>query len=306
MIPVGRTEVIPFSSFTMQDTEFLRAETGTPAKIAGVLRVPATGQGRVPLVILLHGSGGPITYVDAWALRLHQWGWATFLVDSFSGRGIQSVRDQQGELGRLVGVLDAYRALEKMSTHPLVDPERIVLMGFSRGGQAALYSAMRRFQKRHLGRQFKFAGHIAFYPNCCFQYLEDEDLAEAPVLIHHGEADDFNPMDASREYVQRLQVRGHRVDLVTHAGAHHVFDWHGFTKPVHAPEAQSLRACRVIETAPGHLTFQRSGRPFSYLDPEVEKGTTAAYHPKAAVSAFKSVGVWLQAYSMPMSLPTVV
>lgn len=293
MEPIARTEVISLASRTLNDAEFLAGRPGEPATIAGVLRIPGAGAGPRPVVILLHGSGGPMAYVDAWALRLHAQGWATFLVDSFSGRGLTSVRDDQGALGRLAGVLDAYRALEALSRHPAVDAGRIVLMGFSRGGQCALYAAMRRFQKMHLRAAARFAGHIAFYPNCCTRYLEDEDLAPAPLQIHHGEADDFNPVEPCRAYVQRLQAAGHDVQLAAYPGAHHVFDWSGFAQPVIAPQAQSMRECRLVEAAPGVLLNERTGKPFSYADPCVTRGTTAAHHPQAAQAAIAAVAEWL-------------
>jgi dienelactone hydrolase len=293
MEPVARIEAISLASRTLGDAAFLAGQPGERATIAGVLRIPGARGGPRPVVILLHGSGGPIAYVDAWALRLHALGWATFLVDSFSGRGLASVRDNQRALGRLVGVLDAYQALQALAQHPLVDPGRIVLMGFSRGGQCALYAAMRRFQRMHLRGGARFAGHIAFYPNCCTRYLEDEDLAPVPVRIHHGEADDFNPIAPCRAYVQRLQAAGHDVQLMAYPGAHHVFDWHGFVQPVVAPQAQSMRACRVVEAAPGVLLNELTGKLFSYSDPCVARGTTAAYHPRAAQAAIAAVAEWL-------------
>jgi dienelactone hydrolase len=57
---------------------------------------------------------------------------------------------------------DTYRALELLATHPRIDPARIGVMGFSKGGGVALYAAMTRFQRRHGPAGAKFAHHIAF------------------------------------------------------------------------------------------------------------------------------------------------
>jgi hypothetical protein len=86
---VARTEVIPVPSVTMTDQEFLTGlEDGRPVTIAGELRLPKAGVDRLPLVILLHGSGGVASSVTDWEQDLLAMGVATFVLDSFSGRGI--------------------------------------------------------------------------------------------------------------------------------------------------------------------------------------------------------------------------
>jgi predicted peptidase len=71
----------------------------------------------------------------------------TFLVDSFTGRGLTGVVNDQAQLGRLVQVFDSFRALELIAKHPRIDPGRIAAMGFSRGGQGVLYASVKRFMQ---------------------------------------------------------------------------------------------------------------------------------------------------------------
>ena len=129
---VARIEVHPFQSTTLTDQEFLSGKKeGKPVVLAGELRIPKTGTGRLPAVVLVHGSGGIVSFVDAWAQWLNGMGVATFEMDSFTGRGIVSTTNDQGQLSRLAMIGDAYRALELLAKHPRIDPERIALMGFS-------------------------------------------------------------------------------------------------------------------------------------------------------------------------------
>jgi dienelactone hydrolase len=279
---ISRTEAIPFESRTRSDAELLTAKPGTPTGLAGVLRLPAGNNARWPLVMLLHGSGGYAPYLDAWVERLTARGYATFVVDSFSGRGLSSVRDDQATLGRLAAVTDAYQALAVLAKHPRIDAARVALMGLSRGGQGALYAANARIADVAAATPApRFAAHVALYPNCATRYLDDERLS-APVRVFHGTADDFNAAAPCAAYVQRLRAAGADADITLYPGAHHVFDWPGLATPVRSAQAQSMRECSVVETQPGLLVNAATQAPFSFDDDCVRRGTTAAYHADAA------------------------
>jgi predicted dienelactone hydrolase len=145
-IPV-RTELHPIQTLTLSDRHFLNGEAdGKPATISGEFRI-AQGGGRLPVVVLMHGSGGMGPNIEMWASELNAIGISTFAIDGFTGRGLTSVSMNQALLGRLNFILDIYRALEILAQHPRVDSSRIALMGFSRGGQAALYASLKRFHR---------------------------------------------------------------------------------------------------------------------------------------------------------------
>jgi cephalosporin-C deacetylase-like acetyl esterase len=143
----ARIEAIPVQTLTISDQQFLTGDrSGRPTTIAGALRI-ARGSGRLPLVILMHGSGGFEANTDLWRRQFESLGISTFALDSFTGRGIASTVVDQSQLGRLNMILDLYRSLPVLAAHPQVDPSRIAVMGFSRGGQASLYATLKRFRK---------------------------------------------------------------------------------------------------------------------------------------------------------------
>jgi dienelactone hydrolase len=286
---VARIEYHAFQTTTLTDEQFLvGSKEGKPVVVAGELRIPP-GTGRLPLVILVHGSGGVFGLIDDWAGKLNALGVATFAFDSFTGRGIENTREDQAQLGRLAMIVDAYRALALMSKHPRIAPDRIALMGFSRGGQAALYASVRRFQRMHAPADAAFALFIPFYPNCSTRYLEDRDVVDKPIRIFHGSDDDWAPVAPCGAYVDELFKAKKDVRLTQYPGSHHLFDFAGIKAPTKVPKAQSMRRCQTEEVSEGRIVNVETKQVFTYADPCVERGTTMAYDAEAAAAAVKAV-----------------
>jgi cephalosporin-C deacetylase-like acetyl esterase len=159
---IARLELHAFQTQTPTDQEFLTGKKDAkPATISGELRIPRAGTDRLPAVVLLHGSGGLSSLQDNWAREFSTIAVATFIVDSFTGRGVTNTQNDQDQLSRWVMIGDAYRALELLAKHPRIDRARVVVMGFSRGGGAAHYSALKRFATMHgPAGSLGFAGYI--------------------------------------------------------------------------------------------------------------------------------------------------
>jgi dienelactone hydrolase len=220
----ARIELHPIQSLTLSDRDFLLGDAaGTPVTICGELRI-AQGTGRLPIVVLQHGSSGPAANIDVWSRELNALGVSTFALDGFTGRGLIELNSNHTLLGRLNLILDIYRALEILAEHPRVDPDRIAVMGFSRGGQAALYASLRRFHRLWNRSGVGFAAYFPFYPDCMTTYVDDTDTADSPIRVFVGAADDYNAAAACRAYVQRLKAAGRDADLTEYAGATHAFD----------------------------------------------------------------------------------
>jgi acetyl esterase/lipase len=126
----ARVELYGIPSLTISDQQFLTGDAnGTQVTVAGELRV-AQATGRLPVVVLMHGSGGVGATTEAWVHHFNAMGISTFVIDGFTGRGLTTVSPNQALLGRLNLIVDVYRSLDILAKHPRVDPERIVLMGF--------------------------------------------------------------------------------------------------------------------------------------------------------------------------------
>jgi dienelactone hydrolase len=287
---VARIEIPSFQSMTLTDQEFLAGhKDGKPVTLAGELRLPRPGTDRLPAVVLLHGSGGIGGYIPDWQEEFSAIGVATFVIDSFTGRGIVNTLNDQSQLGRLAMIVDAYGALELLATHPRIDPARIALMGFSRGGQAALYAGVRRFQRMYGHTGHEFAAYITFYADCSTIFRGDEDMTNKPVRLFHGSADDYNPVAPCRTYVERLKAVGKDVQLTEYPGVGHFFDARALKKPVKLDKAQTTRRCQLAESGGGVIVNGRTQQPFTYADSCVEYGPTIAYDEKASTEARKAV-----------------
>jgi dienelactone hydrolase len=236
----------------------------------------------LPVVVLMHGSGGMGSNVEMWAREFNSMGVATFALDGFTGRGLTQVSTNQALLGRLNFILDIYRGLDVLAKHPRVDPQRIVLMGFSRGGQAALYASLKRFHQLWNRSGVEFAAYVAFYPDCATTFVSDTEVADRPIRIFGGTADDYNPIALCQAYVGRLKTADRDVQVVEYPNAQHGFDNPlGAVTPTLSAQSQSVRQCKIVEEPVGLLINATSRQPFTYQDACVERGPHIGHDPDA-------------------------
>jgi dienelactone hydrolase len=292
----ARLEIHAIPSLTLSDQQFLIGDTnGKPVTVAGEFRI-AQGTGRLPVVVLMHGSGGVGVNIEPWVHTFNALGISTFVIDGFSGRGLAATSTNQAQLGRLNFILDIFRALEILAHHPRVDPDRIVLMGFSRGGQAALYASLTRFHKLWNKSGAQFAAYVPFYPDCMTSYQNDTDVVPSPIRIFHGTPDDYNPVANCKAFVERLKASGRDVELTEYPDSPHGFDsgLAGIDATLVSANAQTVRHCHIKEGDGGVLMNADTEVPFTYKDPCVELSPHVGGNPATAEEARKAVVDFLQ------------
>lgn len=286
-----RIEVRPLETVTLTTQQVLTGEkNGKPAMLAGELRIPTPGTERLPAVILIHGSGGAGALHERWLQEIAGAGVATFLVDSFSGRGIVSTVNDQSQLDHLAMMIDAYRALGALAQHPRIDPNRIVVMGFSKGAVAAVYSSSQRFRNLYGPASVEFAAHVGLYTPCNVSYREETKVTGKPIRLFHGIADDWVSIEPCRGHVARLKAAGADVVLTEYPGAYHAYDAFLLKEPAKFPQAQTTRNCLLAEGEGGQIVNTKTGTRYDLnADGCVERGTTVAYDEAATLGTTKAV-----------------
>jgi dienelactone hydrolase len=288
----SRTGRLAFETMTLSTTAFLTGEqSGSPARIWGDLRLPREHTGRVPAVILMHGSEGLGRREARWAEDLNAIGVAAFVVDSLSGRQLASATPEVST-GSLI--VDAYRALGFLAGHARIDPARIALMGFSRGGVVSLYAALDRFRRLYGPPGVEFAAHVAFYPGCLLTYMAEEHVTDQPIRLFHGTADDWTALGPCRDYVERLRRAGKDVELVEYPGARHAFDAPYLPPAIRLPRPVNTFRCSLVEGDSGRIVNRDTGQPFSFTDACVTRGATLGYDPRAHHDAVLAVTAFLR------------
>lgn len=203
---------------------------GEPVNIVGHLFMPPGDGGKLPAVVLAHGSGGiSDAELNYWPRHFNAAGIAVFALDMFGPRGVRSTAVDQSAVPFAADVADLFAALRLLATHPRIDPQRIALMGFSRGGTAVLRANVERIiASQKLPDGLRYAAFIPTYTGGCVGLLRlavrPGVFTRAPMLFIHGDADDYTPIAACRAFADEIAAAGTPVEFVTLAGAQHKFD----------------------------------------------------------------------------------
>ena len=217
-------EKISFKSadpFSFRDI-ILYLEEQTEREVTGVLRFPkGESKKQYPLIIGVAGSLGWGEHHQEFLSMYRDMGIATFELQSFKSRNIQSTVGTQVEVTMAMMILDSYRALDELAKHPKINKDKIAITGWSLGGGVSLFSAWEPLNKA-INSENLFVAHLPFYPPC---FIEPEDLSftESPIHILIGELDNWTPADACEKLVNNLKEKNN-IDITIYKDSHHSFD----------------------------------------------------------------------------------
>ena len=241
--------------------------------LQATLQLP-DGSGTFPLVVIMHGGVG-ISELEAQDVAdLRSRGYATAVVNSFSGRNFkpESGTGAGASLRPTVRVADAYAALNVLVTHPQIDKQRTVLFGRSHAGATVMIAATTWAKGRYSSDGAAYKAFIALYPACHVTYPEFDSLT-GPLRLHLGSKDDLTPAKSCVTIASRMQAHGQDVKLTVYPDAHHAFDLNG---PVsYSGQWLNYGACNL------QLASVDTPLPVDEVRQCVRRGTSQGGNPQA-------------------------
>ena len=213
---------------------------------------------KFPLIIGVAGSLGWKKHHYDYLKMYQDLGFATFELNSFKSRDIESTVGEQNQVTTAAMIVDAYKALEILSEHPSIDKDKISITGWSLGGAVTLFSAWLPL-KNAINNDLKFASHLAFYPPCFFE-LENLEFSKAPIHILIGELDDWTPSAPCNKLVELLSNNSN-IGITVFKDSHHGFDREGGLEI--NPNGYSFKDCTFKLTSDGEVLMNYLNIPMS-------------------------------------------
>jgi len=241
-----------------QDVETISAsglQKGRSVPVSAAIYWPSGG-GRVPALVLHHGSTGVNSGLVTMAKRFAGTGVATVVIDSFKGRGVSSTVQDQNAVSREDFNLDALAVLKVLASHPRIDPSRIGIAGFSKGAGSALSAALLA-ERAAAGvpQHVKYAFHVAFYPSCAVQPYRPLTTG-APMLMLLGGADTYVGFEPCQVYGGALRAAGADIEVRVFPDAPHGYDG---DQAGGDPRAQNTSQCVFQQQANGSWVERKTG-----------------------------------------------
>ena len=234
-----------------------------PARITARLYRSDRASRLTPAMVILSSSAGVQRHRELYyAQRLASAGIAACVVDSFGPRGVRSTVADQSKVSAFQMECDAVAALRLLRDDPAIDGARIGIMGVSKGGVAAINSAV-AVRRTWRGIDDVFDLHVGICPGCVAQH-RDASTTGRPVFFMLARHDDYTPASFAIDYAQRMRAAGNMRIRVKVYKAHHGWESIG---PVYAiANAQNFSRCANLIEDDGRHFVAAAGRAMSEVE----------------------------------------
>ncbi len=237
-----------------------------PARISATLHLPEASD-PVPCMVLLTSSAGVQRHREHfYAEALNEAGIGALIVDSFTGRGVRRTVADQTLVSAAQMEGDAFAALALLRDDPRIDPHRIGIMGVSKGGGAALNTAIAVRQRWRNGFLHLFDLHVAICPGATAQH-RDPTTHGKPMFFMLAARDDYTPAPLAVEYAERMRAAGNqRIKVKVYGSAHH--GWESLGPVFDIKDAENWSCCRNYIEDDGRHFVVAAGQAMS--EPEYQ------------------------------------
>jgi dienelactone hydrolase len=215
--------------------------------------------GRIAAAVIINSSGGVTAHTEHFYARLlADHGVAALVVDSFTPRGVGETDTDQTQVAQSQSAADAVAGFRWLAGQAWADRSRIIVLGMSRGGTAALDVAVETYRSVLQARDVVFAAHVAISPACMSQH-ENARTTGAPIFFQLSELDDLDPIQPCLEYFERMRAAGNQnLRLAVYPGVYHAKENVGGIArergDLHTPN------CRFYVTAERRLIDRKTGQ----------------------------------------------
>ncbi|MFZ4809525.1 MAG: dienelactone hydrolase family protein [Hyphomicrobiaceae bacterium] len=194
-------------------------------RVTAVLYRPRI-EGRVPAAVIINSSGGVNALVEHYYARvLSREGIAALVVDSFSPRGVRRTGDDQNRVAQSKSNSDAFAGHRWLSSQNWVDPQKIIVLGMSRGGEAAYSAALDGLRKRMEVGKATFAAHVAIAIGGCNFPQRDVRTTGGPIFFMLAELDETQLVGPCIEYVEKMRKAGTAtIRVAVYPGVYHAYE----------------------------------------------------------------------------------
>jgi dienelactone hydrolase len=237
-----------------------------PARLTASLHLPEA-DGPVPCMVILTSSAGVQRHREHfYAQVLNEAGVAALIVDSFTGRGVRRTVADQTLVSAAQMEGDAFAALALLRADPRIDPERIGIMGVSKGGGASLNAAIAVRQRWRGGFPHLFDLHVAICPGATAQH-RDPTTHGKPMFFMLAARDDYTPALLAVEYAERMRAAGNgRIKVKVYGNAHH--GWESVGPVFDIKDAENWSCCTNFIEDDGRHFVVAAGQAMS--EPEYQ------------------------------------